>query len=116
METRLNGSLSKQSYREHIVHDSNNWPAGITSLRAALEQNSERAKGADLKSLQLSSNIKNTSPKLPLRKIQKSKGSQILPLTKPRKSRGSLKSPIEVTSASDLELLREFKPIVHYQR
>lgn len=119
MEASLSDSLSKQSYRKHIVHDSNNWPAGVTSLRAALKQNSEKVKGAELKSLQRSSNIKKVGapPKVPLRKIQISKGGpQILPVEKTRKSRGSLKLPIEVTTASDLELLREFKPIVQHQR
>lgn len=119
MEAPLSDSLSKQSYRKHIVRDPNNWPAGVTSLRAALEQNSEKVKGTDLKSRQHSSNIKKAGapPKLPLRKIQTTKGSpQILPLEKTRNSRGSLKLPIEVTTASDLELLREFKPIVQHHR
>lgn len=118
MEATLSESPPKQSYRKHVVSDSIKWPAGVSSLRVALKQNSGEVRGAGLKSPKLSSEAKNVGApaKVPARKVQTSKGSQMLPIAKTRKSRGSLKLPIEVSSASDLELLRELKPIVLHQR
>ena len=120
MEAQLSESPSKESYRKCLVRKSTGWQPDVMSLREALGQKSGTVKDADIESLQPSPSeniIKPlASPKYHLRRLETSKGSPMLAPEKTRKSLGSLRLPIAVATASDLELLREFKPVAQHKR
>ena len=81
-------------------------------------QESGRVKGTDLESLQLSLNekVENASvpPKEPRGLVRTVRAARKA-LKGRAQARAAPKSFIETANASDLEILREFKPIVQHQ-
>lgn len=117
--------LTRTRLRWFVAKESKRYPEGIQSLRAALMKGqldkakarsslrSEKDQRAALKDQRLDkarSRIASRSGN-----AQKPGAPPEAPLRKPRKSRGSMTSPIEMSTASDLELMRKFKPIVQHQ-
>ena len=90
--------------RKHLSDGETRAPV-LMSLQTALRQSSEEVKNAGSKS---------TQP-LPSEKGKKFGAPPKSPLEKSQKLKHSPKSSIEMTNASDLEILRKFKSIAQYQ-
>lgn len=99
--------------------DSSGFVPAFQSLRDALTQESGRVKGTDLESLQLSPSEKMENaivpPKAPKGRVRTARAPPKAPKGKVRKVRAAPKSFIETANASDLEILRKFKPCVQHQ-
>ena len=104
---------------KHLSSDSSGSVPVFQSLRDALTQESGRVKGTDPESLQLSPSgqIENASvlPKAPKGRVRTARAPPKAPKGKVRKVRAAPKSFIETANASDLEILRKFKPGVQHQ-
>ena len=90
---------------KYLSSDSSGFVPVFQSLRDALTQESGKVKGTDLESVQLS----------PSGKIENASVLPKAPKGKVRKVRAAPKSFIETANASDLEILRKFKPGVQHQ-
>lgn len=99
--------------------DSSGSVPAFQSLRDALTQESGRVKGTDLESLQLSRSEKMENaivpPKASKGRVRTARAPPKAPKGKVRKVRAAPKSFIETANASDLEILRKFKPCVQHQ-
>ena len=109
----------RQKTLKHRSSDSRGFVPAFQSLRDALTQESGRVKGTDLESLQLSPSEKMENaivpPKAPKGRVRTARALPKALKGKVRKVRAAPKSFIETANASDLEILRKFKPCVQHQ-
>lgn len=77
----------------------------FASLQSALRQSFENVKGVNLENIQIP----------PSEKVKRARAPPKSPTQKAQNSKTLLKSLIAKATASDLEILRKFKPILQYQ-